>query len=155
MTHYSHISTYCLSEKNQKEVAALCEKLAPYEALLAAGKDPQATPILNLCASEDDIAEIETLAAQIRTRFAYVIICGAGGSGLSGRVLTNLRLYAASPTLYTLDNIDPSAIAAVIEHCPPAQTLVIAISKSGSAASSEASSRSGWPRLVISLTPPT
>ena len=134
MTHYSHISTYCLSEKNQKEVAALCEKLAPYEALLAAGKDPQATPILNLCASEDDIAEIETLAAQIRTRFAYVIICGAGGSGLSGRVLTNLRLYAASPTLYTLDNIDPSAIAAVIEHCPPAQTLVIAISKSGGTA---------------------
>ncbi len=134
MTHFSHISTHCLSAQNEKEVAALCEKLAPYETMLATGKDPQAAPILNLCAREDDIAEIESLAADIRARFTYVIICGAGGSGLSGRVLTNLRLYADAPTIYTLDNIDPSAMAALIERCPPAQTLVVAISKSGSTA---------------------
>lgn len=134
MVHYTHITDHCLSDANRKNVDALCEKLAAYQTMLATGSDPLAAPILKLCEREDDLKGIETLASDIRSRFAHVIICGAGGSGLSGRVLTNLRLYAESPTLYTLDNIDPSAIAALMERCPPKDTLVIAISKSGSTA---------------------
>lgn len=134
MSNYTHIPDHCLSEKNQRQVSIFCDTLEFYEADLAACRDPHATPILTLCEHEDDLAEIEALAAQLRSRFTHVIICGSGGSGLSGRVLTNLRLYPESPTIYTIDNIDPSAIEAVLQRCPLKQTLVIIISKSGSTA---------------------
>jgi glucose-6-phosphate isomerase len=134
MSLYSHITDHCLSDRNRAEVSALAEKLAAYESDLANSRDPQALAIIRCCEETDDLAAIERMASDIRARFSHVIICGAGGSGLSGRVLTNLRLYANAPRLYTLDNIDPAAMDALMECCPPETTCVIAISKSGGTA---------------------
>ncbi len=131
---YTHLVTHCLSPQNQASVDALVASLADYEMDIAVGRDVLAAPIIELCSRQDDVPEIERVAASLRSRFAHIIVCGAGGSGLSGRVLAGLRLYADAPMVYTLDNIDPSAIAALIERCPPASTAVIAISKSGSTA---------------------
>lgn len=134
MTAYTQHTGYCLSDANRKEVDALIASLAGYEQELAAGKDALATPILALCGRDDDLEEIRAMAEHIRARFSQVIICGAGGSGLSGRVLASLHLYAESPRVYTLDNIDPSAIDALLHYCRPEETFVIAVSKSGSTA---------------------
>jgi glucose-6-phosphate isomerase len=134
MTSYSHIPDHCFIHDNKGEVDTLAATLAGYEADLAAGRDALAAPILKLTGKSDDLAEISAIAQDIGQRFKHVIICGAGGSGLSGRVLSNLKLYCSKPRLYMLDNIDPSAIDALIECCPPEDTLVIAISKSGSTA---------------------
>lgn len=134
MTHYTHTPDHALKLADTVNVEKLAASLASYEADLAAGKDAQAAPIIRLCSQKDDVAALQALAADIRARFKNVVICGAGGSGLSGKVLASLRLFAARPRVYTLDNIDPSAIEAVMEFCPPKDTLVIAISKSGSTA---------------------
>ena len=134
MSHYSHRTDDCLSGLNQTLVAVLTDKLAAYERELAEGRDALAAPVLARVSMHDDIADIEAAAKHIRKHFTHVIVCGAGGSGLSGKVLTNLRLYADAPHLYVLDNIDPSAMDALIEHCPPEKTCVIAISKSGATA---------------------
>jgi glucose-6-phosphate isomerase len=134
MAYYMHITDHCISDLNRTNVNALSEKLAAYESNLAQRSDSKAAPIIALCNSEQDLAAIETAAADIRKKFKHVIICGAGGSGLSGRVLANLHLYSNAPRLYTLDNIDPSAIDALIRNCPPEESFVIVISKSGSTA---------------------
>jgi len=134
MASYIHSAENCTSDANRANVEKISASLQDYEADLAGAKSPQTTAIIRLCESEDDLAEIQDLADSIRVRFKHVIVCGAGGSGLSGRVLSQLKLYSVNPRVYTLDNIDPSAIDALIECCPPEDTLVIAISKSGSTA---------------------
>lgn len=134
MTLYTQIPDHALKIANKANVEKLVVSLADYEADLAAGRDVQAVPIIVHAERRDDMQEIKDIAQQIRARFRHVVVCGAGGSGLSGKVLSNLKLFAENPRIHTLDNIDPSAIDAVMEFCPPEQTLIIAISKSGSTA---------------------
>ncbi len=129
--HYTQHTDHCLSDANRAEVAALCDKLAGYEQALKNGFDAKARPILDLCHRDDDLPVIQALADTIRARFDHVIICGSGGSGLSGEVLHNIDLQAKRPTIHVLDNIDPVEIDALFADCPPEKTTVIAISKSG------------------------
>ena len=134
MAHYQHITTHCLNERNQEAVASISASLEAVQQALANRSDKAAAPILNICSETADIAAIETLAGKIRTQFKHVIICGAGGSGLSAKVLTNLMLGFHAPAIHILDNIDPDAMDALLRNCPPEDTCVIAISKSGSTA---------------------
>lgn len=125
---FSQIIDNCKVVGSEQHSAALIA----HQKLLHERNDAPSAPLLNLCERSDDLAEIETLAAKIRAKFKHVIVCGAGGSGLSGRVLTNLTLGNSSPQIYYLDNIDPYAIDRLLGLCPPQDTCVIAISKSGS-----------------------
>lgn len=134
MMHYDHITDHCLNDENRRDIAALCGQLEEYEQRLANGGDLQAKPIIDLCSRTDDLPAIQQLADTLRQTFEHIVICGSGGSSLSGQVLCNLSLFSGKPDIHVLDNIDPVKIEALLNHCPPEKTCVIAISKSGSTA---------------------
>lgn len=80
------------------------------------------------------LPEIRLQAERLR-RFQHVIVIGIGGSSLGAkavyRALVPEPLWSGQPVLHFVENIDPARLAARLARLPPAQTAVIAISKSG------------------------
>ncbi len=91
---YRHIIDYCFSAHlgaGQAQTRCAAGATCPPLKTLAARKDKQARRCSNLPSRSDDLAAIETLAADIRKRFKHIVVAGSGGSGLSGRTLTQLQ----------------------------------------------------------------
>lgn len=80
------------------------------------------------------LERIEQAAAEIG-RFNDVIVIGIGGSSLGAkavqRALHAVRRESSGPWLHFLENIDPYYLDYLLARLDPANTAVIAISKSG------------------------
>lgn len=87
------------------------------------------------------VEEILAFATSARERFDDVVVLGIGGSALGTTTLHtalthpfyNLlpRELRGGPRLFVLDNVDPVAVAGVLQLLDPHKTLVNVISKSG------------------------
>jgi glucose-6-phosphate isomerase len=96
----------------------------------------QHLPVIERCLKQGDLGDIETIAADIVNRFSTVVVCGMGGSSLSGKMLTALALNPLTQNsgkvrLAFLDNIDPASMDMLLASIDFAATLFIVISKSG------------------------
>ena len=92
---------------------------------------------------EQDISSIKKLAADLKGAFNDLIIAGIGGSALGIEALVNAILpygyntlskdaRGGFPRIWLADNVDPSKINGILDHCTPENTFTIVISKSGS-----------------------
>lgn len=78
-----------------------------------------------------------------------VIVMGMGGSSLFPEVLARtLEPASVRPRLHVLDTTDPAAIARVADTCPPARTLHLASSKSGSTIETRSHLEWAWARAA-------
>lgn len=92
---------------------------------------------------DDLIARGDALVAGIDD----VIVMGMGGSSLFPEVLARtLEPASGRPRLHVLDTTDPAAIARVADTCPPARTLHLASSKSGSTIETRSHLEWAWAR---------
>lgn len=119
---------------------------AEYEALLAETKPAMASllekkrsgvlPLFALPEYEGDLAEIESVAADIRKQFDALVVIGTGGSSLGGKTLTTLHgeTFGAAPEfpVHFLENVDPVTLDRLLAQCDLPRTCFLAISKSGS-----------------------
>ncbi len=126
-----YITDHCFNGGvSHEEVAAVAARLAPALARLQKREERLSAALLAMATETADLAAIETLAKNIRAKSKCVVVAGAGGAGLSGRVLTTLKPSALR--FHFLDNIDPDTIddclALIdVEHCH-----YLIVSKSGS-----------------------
>jgi len=112
---------------------------APALAALRRWHDEGSLPLLRLPAREDDLPELEAIAADYRARFDDVIVLGTGGSSLGGRTLYRLadRGFGppeGTPRLHFMDNVDPASFQALFAAVDFRRTGIIVISKSGGTA---------------------
>ena len=99
----------------------------------------QSLPLLRLPARIDDLDEIGTAAARLRTGATDVVVLGTGGSSLGGQTLAQLadiavrgaEAFRSGPRMHFVDNLDPGTYDKPLSRLPLATTRFIAISKSG------------------------
>ena len=99
----------------------------------------QSLPLLRLPARIDDLDEIGTAAARLRTGATDVVVLGTGGSSLGGQTLAQLadiavrgaEAFRSGPRMHFVDNLDPGTYDKLLSRLPLATTRFIAISKSG------------------------
>ena len=78
-----------------------------------------------------------------------VLVMGMGGSSLFPEVLARtLEPAPGRPRLHVLDTTDPAAIVRVADSCPPARTLHLASSKSGSTIETRSHLEWAWARAA-------
>lgn len=78
-----------------------------------------------------------------------VVVMGMGGSSLFPEVLARtLEPAPGRPRLHVLDTTDPAAIARIAATCPPARTLHLASSKSGSTIETRSHLEWAWARAA-------
>jgi glucose-6-phosphate isomerase len=78
-----------------------------------------------------------------------VVVMGMGGSSLFPEVLARcLEPAAGRPRLHVLDTTDPAAIDRLADTCPPARTLHVASSKSGSTIETRSHLEWAWARAA-------
>jgi transaldolase/glucose-6-phosphate isomerase len=78
-----------------------------------------------------------------------VLVMGMGGSSLFPEVLARtLEPAAGRPRLHILDTTDPAAIERLGDSCPPARTLHLASSKSGSTIETRSHLDWAWARAA-------
>lgn len=109
---------------------------APALAALRQWHKDGSLPLLRLPARDDDLPELEAIAADYRARFADVIVLGTGGSSLGGRTLYRLADKGFGPPegtsrLHFMDNVDPVTFQALFAAVDFKRTGIIVISKSG------------------------
>ena len=76
--------------------------------------------------------EIETYAAEARTKFENFVVCGIGGSALGPIALRDsLNNFFGSKSLHVLENIDPDFLAEALDYLDLSKTLFLVTSKSG------------------------
>ena len=76
-----------------------------------------------------------------------VVVMGMGGSSLFPEVLARtLEPAPGRPRLHVLDTTDPAAITRIADSCPPARTLHLASSKSGSTIETRSHLEWAWER---------
>ncbi|MEE8424395.1 MAG: glucose-6-phosphate isomerase, partial [Elusimicrobiota bacterium] len=80
------------------------------------------------------LQELAGFAEEIRKAgFSYVAVLGMGGSSLAPEVFRrSLSFKKGFPKLQVLDSTDPEGVAALEKTAPPAKTLYLVASKSGS-----------------------
>jgi glucose-6-phosphate isomerase len=137
---YQHITDHCFKEHtgahgiSHASVDTLLTALTPALADLAARRNANATPLLDIVERTDDLEQVEALARDIRRKFSTVIVAGTGGSGLSGRTLTSLIPYHRKPDVHFLENIDPDMMDPLLARLDIEDTCFLVISKSGTTA---------------------
>jgi len=99
--------------------------------------------------------EIKSFAAEVKkTGFRYTLLLGMGGSSLAPEVLSQLLAPASGfPGLYVLDTTVPATIRKKADLCPPAKTLYLVSSKSGTTAETAALFRYFFSRATAELGP--
>jgi glucose-6-phosphate isomerase len=133
---YQHLSEHCFNEQTgvaQSQVNMLLAQNLPAFKALVSRENAQAAPLLDLPQRTADLDGIETLAKELRTRFRNIVVAGTGGSGLSGRTLTQMKLSGAS-MIHFLENIDPDTMDDLLAHLDVENTCFLIISKSGGTA---------------------
>ncbi len=93
-------------------------------------KRPDAHAFLSLAGKTDDLGSIQTLANTLRARFSDMVVVGAGGSGMSGKLLASLS-HESSHHVHVLDNLDILPFDRLTKNLDPKRTCVAFISKSG------------------------
>ncbi|MBZ0266504.1 glucose-6-phosphate isomerase [bacterium] len=126
---------------SRDEVDALEPRLKALLQGLEAKRKGGTLPFYDLCDAEDRFSRIEDYAAKARTKFKNVVVLGIGGSAL-GAVALREALKPLhwnelpddkrdAPRLFVPDNSDPELLAAIMDICPPEETLYNIITKSG------------------------
>jgi glucose-6-phosphate isomerase len=81
---------------------------------------------------DEMLPELEAFAAGVGESFGAAVLAGMGGSSLAPAVLADTFGAAADGMpVHVLDSTDPAAVAAVERAAPPAETLHLIASKSG------------------------
>jgi glucose-6-phosphate isomerase len=95
-----------------------------------------AYPAFGVCLDDADLAPLREVADRVATRYAHVVFAGMGGSALGGRLLVEFAGAGAfhTPHIHFLDNDDPATLARLYAHLPLADSLLVAVSKSGTTA---------------------
>jgi glucose-6-phosphate isomerase len=90
-------------------------------------------PALEITRTHDDLAPLQTLAAQLRQSCDTVLVLGTGGSSLGGQTLQSLIPPQAHPhpNVIFMDNVDAGAFHTTLQNLNPQRTGVVIISKSG------------------------
>lgn len=133
--YYQHSIDHCLSPQaspcraTRAQVEAHAARLSPLLADLSRGANPGAAPILR-CTEANGVEAVTALAAELRRKFRHVVVAGTGGSGLSGRTLTEF-IQPAELTFHYLENIDPDRMDYLLGRLDVRQTCFLIISKSG------------------------
>jgi transaldolase/glucose-6-phosphate isomerase len=79
-----------------------------------------------------DIERLKTFQADIKGKFAHVVLLGMGGSSLAPEVLmTTFGNADGFPDLHVLDSTDPAQVAAIRDAVDLSKTLFVVASKSG------------------------
>jgi glucose-6-phosphate isomerase len=133
---YQHLIDHCLDTASphrveRAQVDGYVSGLAPAIAALADRSNKDAAPMLDIAFEERDLQEISALAAEIRRKFRHVVIAGTGGSGLSGRTLTDFMQQPAGLAFDYLENIDPDRMDSLLDRLDLRHTCFLVISKSG------------------------
>lgn len=89
----------------------------------------QTAAILNVDAC--DLAHINNIAHDIRSRFKYFVVLGMGGSSLCPQSFTAIAEPNHTPKIFYIDNIDPVRLEETLQQINVADTAFLAISKSG------------------------
>jgi glucose-6-phosphate isomerase len=105
---------------------------------LKAWQEEGTLPYLNLPFETADLDAIAPIADAFR-RFEAVIVLGTGGSSLGGKTLYSLvdkgfGPPAGTPTMYFLDNVDPTTFTALTQTISASRLGLVVISKSGNTA---------------------
>lgn len=106
---------------------------------VAAALSAEKLPVIERCLDNSDLPLIEQTAKEITGRFSTVVVCGMGGSSLSGKMLCSLAHnpvtgLSGKVRLLFVDNIDPASIDLFTSSLDFTSTLFIMISKSGGTA---------------------
>jgi glucose-6-phosphate isomerase len=93
-------------------------------------------PAFSNCLQDADLAPLRELSDRIATRYSHVVFVGMGGSTLGGRLLVDFMGASSfhTPYIHFLDNDDPVTLTRLFAHIPLSETVLIAISKSGTTA---------------------
>lgn len=147
--YWKNATAEAVGEKHgvsEKELAALAPKIKELTKQMADDRKAGKLRFRDLPADEDMLDAIKSQVEHFRDRCDVLIVLGIGGSALG-----NIALQAAlnpstynlmsdrtrpGPQLFVLDNVDPEAIKAVVEHITPKikKTIINVISKSGETA---------------------
>jgi len=137
---YQHLTDACFEEQlgshgvSHKRIEALLSQLGDAFTALKTRRNKDAVALLELPSRTDDLAAIQKLAEEIRSKYETVVVAGMGGSSLSGRTLTSLAPLGTKPVFHFLENIDPDLMDEMLEHIDCKKTCFLVISKSGSTA---------------------
>lgn len=115
----------------QATLNASCAALAGTLKTWQTSPDGCSKAIFESCTQQNDLADIEALAAQLRGTCDHLLVIGSGGSGLSAKVLAPLAAADNRITLHVVDHVDPAHCAALVRRLPLEKTAVLIISKSG------------------------
>ena len=101
------------------------------------GLQEKKLPFVSLDYAGELASELEELAPHL-TSFEHLLLLGIGGSALGPRALQK-AFYPEQDwplhdgkCIWIADNVDPESLPQWLERLPPKETLVLAISKSGS-----------------------
>ena len=97
-------------------------------------------PFARQASDAPELADIETAATHIRAGFKHLIVLGTGGSSLGAQAAVALARYlpdhiaGTATKIHTPDSLCPFEMDRLFAELNPAETHVIAISKSGTTA---------------------
>lgn len=97
-------------------------------------------PFARQASNAPELADIETAATHIRAGFKHLIVLGTGGSSLGAQAAIAIARYlpdhiaGTATQIHTPDSLCPFEMDRLFAELEPAQTHVIAISKSGTTA---------------------
>jgi transketolase len=95
-----------------------------------------------------ELAGLERLASALASDGARCLyLLGMGGSSLAPQVLREVLGNPSGRELVVVDTTDPDRVGAILDHCDPATAAVLAVSKSGATAETEALTEVFWEHL--------
>tara|TARA_A100001037_G_scaffold304110_1_gene339892 strand:- start:3921 stop:5261 length:1341 start_codon:yes stop_codon:yes gene_type:complete len=134
--HYKQHIDGCLSDTvgehglSEVELAPMVDAAEKATSDLGKGVIQGAAEILALPTQQDDLAHLDAIAEEMRSRFETLIVLGTGGSSLGGRAITALRPDNATK-LQFVDNLDPSTMSGLLDGTDFSRTGFLVVSKSG------------------------
>ncbi len=91
---------------------------------------PDTRAFQRLAGKTEDLAPIQAQANALRARCTTMVLVGAGGSGMSGKLLATLARDTAFQ-VHVLDNLDVEAVTSLLRRSRAEETCVVLVSKSG------------------------
>lgn len=127
---------------DKKQLAAALERTKPVLATLRDEHASGALPLLGLPWRRNDIPSIKAAAERLSRQARDIVIFGTGGSSLGAQALAPLAGWGSrgaptpipsgeSPRLHFMDNLDPHALAGLLNRLDPVATRFLVITKSG------------------------
>jgi glucose-6-phosphate isomerase len=124
-----------------EELAKLSIQTKTIHRLIQSRRDAGELPFFDLPNNQAMIAEMLSLAKEVKEQFDNLVVLGIGGSALGTTAVFNALCYGHNlkdkeqrgglPRLFVLDNVDPDGFSAHLDLCKPTRTCFLVISKSG------------------------